>query len=269
MKFNKSSFLKLSNKKQVNLIFQIIHTIEKEWNDLLERKKLLIELVKYIDFLSENKDILLEIREKFVKIVSYIDENISQKEFEDLIVPLENIYKISYKDYELVKDLQEYSHQLFQDILPFYIVLHNIRSAFNIGAIFRTAECLGVKKIYLSGYTADPFSNVKVSKTTMGSHHYIDFEKVEDIIDLIREFKEKQVEVISLETSRNGINIDEFKFKEKVVLLLGNERWGLNEEVLQASDGIVKIPINGIKKSLNVGIAFGIAGFEIKKQLTI
>ncbi len=153
-----------------------------------------------------------------------------------------------------------------------FLVLHDIRSAYNVGAIFRTADGAGVQKIFLSGYTAIPSSGKKIyetkaekmiAKTALGAEKSVAWEKVEDWSKLIDGFKKEKVGIVSLENTRGAVDLKKFKPKFPLALFVGNEVEGVPEKIMKMSDKIVSIPMRGEKESLNVSVATGIAIYEI------
>ena len=151
---------------------------------------------------------------------------------------------------------------------PFVVILDNLRSAFNVGAIFRSAECMGASKIHLCGYTATPADD-QTKKATMGSHEAIPWEHHGDIKQLLQGMREQQLPVIALETVQDQRTLHTFQFPAVgtgCALLVGNERHGLEPDVLGLCTHIVCIPCFGVKNSLNVGSAFSIAAYEVVRQ---
>ena len=139
-----------------------------------------------------------------------------------------------------------------------YLILHNIRSVFNVGSMFRTADAFGVKKIYLTGYTPDP-----AAKTALGAEKFIEYERFNNVQKLIRELKLKDFFVISLEQSKNSVSLNRFASRNKLALILGNEVRGVPKSILKSSDAVVEIPMHGKKESLNVSVAAGIALYAL------
>lgn len=133
------------------------------------------------------------------------------------------------------------------------VICENIRSAFNVGAIFRTTEAFGEKYVWLTGYTPEP------QKTAMGTDAIIECRKFDRAIGAIAEARSLGASIVGLETSENAVPIDQFVWPKKTALIVGNERFGLDSETLAACDHIVRIETRGAKNSLNVGVAFGIA----------
>ncbi len=150
-----------------------------------------------------------------------------------------------------------------------YLILHNIRSVHNVGSIFRTADAMGVKKIYLTGYTPGPhdvFGKIKkdFQKTALGAEKYLEWKNEKNIFSLIKKLKKEKVFIISLEQSKNSVLLDQFVSRRKITtLILGNEVKGISKTVLTKSDAIIEIPMRGKKESLNVSVAAGIALYAL------
>jgi len=154
-----------------------------------------------------------------------------------------------------------------------YLILHNIRSAYNVGSIMRTSDGAGVKKIYLTGYTPSPAEEKlnsnkgqrRISKTALGAEKSVIWEKEKDIFKLLEKLKKEKVEIISLECDARSVDFRKAKYKSPCALILGNEVTGIEEDILSKSDIIAEIPMRGQKESLNVAISAGIAIYEILK----
>lgn len=149
--------------------------------------------------------------------------------------------------------------------LPLVFVLDNIRSAFNVGSIFRTAECLGAEKIYLCGYTPNP-TQWKVEKTAMGTQEYLPWEEVSHLQECLIQLKSRGYRIVALETAAHAVDLYETFAPTPTAFVLGNERFGLDPEALKALDEVRIIPLRGRKNSLNVGVTAAIAGFEWMRQ---
>ncbi len=148
------------------------------------------------------------------------------------------------------------------------LILHNIRSAHNVGAIFRTADGAGVDKIYLTGYTPAPVDQFKrpngeIKKTALGAEETVAWEKQEDISELITELKKSGVQIWALEQADKSVNYREVKLTAPMALIVGNETEGIEPEILNLCDQVIEIPMRGIKESLNVAVATGIALFHL------
>jgi 23S rRNA (guanosine2251-2'-O)-methyltransferase len=152
------------------------------------------------------------------------------------------------------------------------IIAHNIRSAYNVGAIFRTMEGLGASKIYLDGYSPAPFGKndrypnrgqKALAKTALGAEKNISWEKTESILKLVEKLRNDEYQIIGLEINPKSVAIKKFKPRFPCALILGNEADGIEKNVLGKCDKIIQIPMKGKKESLNVSVAAGIAVYEI------
>ncbi len=149
--------------------------------------------------------------------------------------------------------------------LPVTVVLDNLRSAFNVGAIFRTAECGRVERLYTCGITAHP-PDERVVRTSMGTTEFVPHSHVDTTVEAIEQARGKGTRVVALETTSASRGLYDPWAKEPVCLLLGNEAMGLGGDVLELADEIVEIPLLGYKNSLNVSVSFGVVLFEILRQ---
>ncbi|PSO46704.1 MAG: RNA methyltransferase [Parcubacteria group bacterium SW_4_46_8] len=146
-------------------------------------------------------------------------------------------------------------------------ILHNIRSVHNVGSIFRTADGLGVEKLYLTGYTPEPVDRFgrkrqKFSKVALGAEDTVDWESKENILDLINKIASENTTVCACEPTDSAVPVDKLTTRNpSLCLVFGNEVDGLPQDVIEASDQTIKIPMRGTKSSLNVAVAFGIISF--------
>jgi len=148
--------------------------------------------------------------------------------------------------------------------LPFYVICDNIRSLENIGSIFRTADALGIDKIFLCGICGKP-PNFKISKSALGSEKRIDWEYHILGWKLVEKLKRNKVSVIALEQTKKSLLYTKFKPNFPLALVVGNEIKGVSPSILKRVDKIIYLPMFGKKESLNVAVSFGIASYEINK----
>ncbi|MEK7607688.1 MAG: TrmH family RNA methyltransferase [Patescibacteria group bacterium] len=144
-----------------------------------------------------------------------------------------------------------------------YILLHNIRSVYNVGAIFRTADAVGISKIILSGYTPTPidrFGNARgdFAKCSLGAEKSVAWEYVKNSIKTLENLKKEGFEIISVEQSKNSVDYKKVKPKNKCLIVFGTEVSGISKPILKKSDIIAEIPMRGKKESLNVSVSAGI-----------
>jgi len=150
--------------------------------------------------------------------------------------------------------------------MEIYIVLDNIRSAFNVGSIFRSADGAGgVKKIYLCGITTD-IDNPKLDKTALGATDMVPSEHYDTTLEAIEELKEKGIPIYCVELTKDAQNFQEIKYPQKVALVFGHEKKGINQDILKRADKVVYIPMRGRKESLNVANCASIILYEITRN---
>jgi len=144
------------------------------------------------------------------------------------------------------------------------LILHNIRSAYNVGSIFRTADAAGVNKIYLCGYTPTPAER-KVAKTALGAEQIVPWEQHKQSGRLLKQLRADGIWLIALEQAGKSENLFQYKppKNKSVAIIVGHERRGLSKKVLAHADAMVEIPMHGKKESLNVSVAVGIALYQI------
>lgn len=157
----------------------------------------------------------------------------------------------------------------------FYLILHRVRSAYNVGSIFRSADGIGVDKIFVTGFTQAPSkkeyslqskAEKMLSKTALGADKYVAWEKVSNLAKLLEKLKKENFQIIALEQCESSIDYREFKPADKIVLIVGNEPRGIDNRILKKCDIIIEIPMRGKKQSLNVAVALGVAGYKLTEE---
>lgn len=156
--------------------------------------------------------------------------------------------------------------------LPVTVILNSIRSSYNVGSIFRTSDGAMIEELILCGYTPHPpidsenTGNKDVLKTALGSTQSVKWRYIKNSTDAIKEFKEKRIKICALELTENSKPYSDASLYEfPLCLVVGNEITGVSQEVLDLCDYSIEIPQFGIKQSLNVAVAYGIAIFELRK----
>ena len=156
------------------------------------------------------------------------------------------------------------------------ILAHNIRSAHNVGSIFRTAEGFGVKKIILSGYTPYPVvpndprlphisakSTTQIAKTALGAEKLVDFEYSNNLFETIEHLRSQDYALTALEQAPNSLKLQDFNAPPRIAILIGEEVHGITPDLLSLADHIVEIPMFGHKESFNVSVATGIILYRL------
>lgn len=151
--------------------------------------------------------------------------------------------------------------------MEIHIILDNIRSAFNVGSIFRSADGAGsVKKIYLCGMTTD-VNNPKLDKTALGATEMIPSEHYDETIEAIEEIKELGIPIYAVELTKDAQHFQKIEYPSKIALLFGHEKRGVEDDILKRVDRKVYIPMRGLKESLNVANCASIMLYEITREL--
>jgi len=153
-----------------------------------------------------------------------------------------------------------------------YLVLHNIRSAHNVGSIFRTADAVGVTKIYLCGYTPIPetrgrkLGSDRITKTALGAEKSVSWEYYPQTWRLLKKLKAERINIISLERSKDSVDYRQYRAEFPLAVVLGNEVQGVSNAILKYSDRVIGIPMRGGKESLNVSVAAGVALYKLTEN---
>jgi tRNA G18 (ribose-2'-O)-methylase SpoU len=149
--------------------------------------------------------------------------------------------------------------------LPIYALLDNVRSLYNVGSMFRTADGARLTKMLLCGYTPYP-PRKEIEKTALGATKTVPWEFFKEPESAIQLMKSQRIRVVVLEhTDRSQPYYSLTKNDFPLCLVVGNEITGVRREILQHADGALDIPMYGLKQSLNVAVAFGIAVFELSR----
>lgn len=151
---------------------------------------------------------------------------------------------------------------------PIIVVLDNIRSLNNIGAVFRTSDAFLIEKIYLCGICAIP-PNKEIHKTALGATESVAWEYIEDTLTLIKRLKEEKVKILAVEQAENSTKLNTFfpKKDEKYAIVMGNEVKGVQQEVVNVSDICLEIPQLGTKHSLNISVTTGIVLWDLFQKM--
>ena len=155
------------------------------------------------------------------------------------------------------------------------LILHNIRSVENVGAMFRTADAAGIDKIYLTGYTPAPLDRFgrkrgDLAKSALGAEEFVPWEQKKSIFSLLTKLKKESFQIIAIEQDKKSIDYKKISAQggpasgwKKLAFLVGTEVTGIPKDVLEKCDIIAEIPMRGKKESLNVSVALGVALFRV------
>lgn len=152
--------------------------------------------------------------------------------------------------------------------LPLVVILDNVRSLHNIGSVFRTSDAFRVECIYLCGITATP-PHPEMHKTALGAEFTVDWKYVNNAVEAVDNLHQEGYVVFSIEQAENSIMLENIQLEQgkRYAVVLGNEVKGVQQEVIDHSDGCIEIPQYGTKHSLNVSVTAGIVIWDLFKQL--
>jgi len=198
------------------------------------------------------------------KLAKLLDPAMTRRQFWSVLVPVEReVVRIRVTDVDIL-DADLPADAATGAPMPLTVMVDSVRSAFNVGGIFRTAECFGVRELVLCGYTPLP-DQPQVAKAALGAERLVAWRYAEDVRTALRELKAAGTPCFALETVAGAPDIAAFAWPFPCALVLGNERFGLDPEVVAACDGAVRIPLYGRKNSLNVVTAFAVTAHEVRR----
>lgn len=148
----------------------------------------------------------------------------------------------------------------------FVLIIPNIRSGHNVGALFRTADGAGVDKVYVCGYSPMP-PHPQVDKVSLGAEKFVPSEYVKQPVRLLKKLKQLGYYIVALEQTKESVSLYEWKPQFPLALIVGNEKIGISKKWLEFCDKVVDLPMKGKKNSLNVSVAAGIILYYISKFL--
>ncbi len=150
---------------------------------------------------------------------------------------------------------------------PVIAVLENVRSAYNVGSVFRTADAFLIEAIYIMGYTARP-PHKEIKKTALGAEDTVEWKYFTNAKEAVNDLKQNGYKVFAVEQVENSISLEKFDTEGKVAVIFGNEVTGVEQSTIALCDGTIEIPQLGMKHSLNIATAAGVVLWEmVRKKL--
>ncbi len=149
---------------------------------------------------------------------------------------------------------------------PVYVILDNVRSLYNVGAIFRTSDAVLIEKVFLCGITGTP-PRKEISKTALGAEEVVPWEYRDDPIELVNELKEKGVQIVAVELAEGSVNYSEAEYNFPICMIFGHEVEGVSDELMELVDLSVHLPMLGRANSLNVATCYGIIAYDVLKKI--
>ena len=158
------------------------------------------------------------------------------------------------------------------------LIVHNVRSAHNVGSILRSADGFGIDSVYLTGYTPYPASpndqrlpyqaqraDYLIHKTALGAEKYVNWSHQSDVITLLHQLRKDGFLIVALELTSSASDLAKFKPRKNMAIILGSELAGVDKKLLSLADRHLKIPMAGQKESLNVSAAAAIAMYHLRR----
>lgn len=247
--FSKAKLLSFTPHKQLQVLLDLSLYIEKNRKELTS--KAWQKVAKYHEFLAESEDEnIKKVRAEFLKVKAL------DFQFQVYLMSLERLMDKTNKEYDFL--IESHDHAAKAKTFPIITILDSVRSAHNVGAMIRNAECFGLEKLICCGLSPAADSP-HVIKTAMGSETLIECEYVENIHGVIDSLRQDGYQIWSIETVKDQTHLAQIdSVPNKVALIFGHEQFGVTQKVLSMSDKIISIDLFGQKNSLNVAVSQGI-----------
>lgn len=171
--------------------------------------------------------------------------------------------KLSHE--EILKKKPSADEVLNKKRTPIVVLLDNVRSLHNVGAIFRTSDAILLEKLYLCGITGAPPRN-EISKTALGAEELVPWEYHEDAVEVIKGLKANGVRIVAVELAKGSVDYADAEYEYPLCLVFGHEVEGISDEVMELCDAAVEVPMLGRANSLNVSVCYGIIAFDAFKK---
>lgn len=195
------------------------------------------------------------------KLARLVHTRLTRAELTALIVPLERKWPQRTMDADLLASVARSGQG---EPIAVDLIVENLRSSFNVGSILRTADCLGIRHVYLTGYSATP-EHPQVRKAAMASDDMVEWSHHHHTRDVIAKLRNDGIRICGLESGCQGTSLFDYQWRLPTAVVLGNERWGIAPETLGLVDDVVEIPLFGEKNSLNVSCALAAAGYQLRR----
>lgn len=252
--------------------------VEKPWRDTYKR---LIALDKDWEKERFRKAAILDLRRFLLERCAHVPhladlarlarEQMTRQDLFAMIVPCEReLKRVKVTDIEiLTQDLATSVEPAPK--MPLTVIADNFRSAINVGTLFRVSDCFGIEEAILCGYTPDP-SDGRAKMAALGAENWVKWSRFPRTLDAVRAVQARGIPAIALETVEDAPVLETWPWQFPCAIVLGSERFGLDADVIQACDGVMRIPMYGRKNSLNVVMAFTLVAhaarhaFELRTQ---
>lgn len=146
------------------------------------------------------------------------------------------------------------------------VILDNIRSFNNVGSVFRTSDCFAIEKLYLCGITACP-PHREIHKTAIGATESVEWEQQVDTLSLVQNLQDDGWKVYAIEQTEHSVMLDDFVPEGKLAIVMGNEVDGVQQAVIDQCDGVIEVPQEGTKHSLNISVCTGVVLWDLRRKM--
>lgn len=258
--FSKDILISFTLEKQLKILYDLASFIEEYHHDTTSSH--FQKLKKYHQYLSESNS---EVIEKLNKELNKVDK--MDYQFQVYLMNLERLLGQSKKEYQFIttKDSKAINRAKF----PIICLLDSVRSAHNVGAMIRNAECFGIEKLYMTGLSPNA-ENQHVIKTAMGAQKYTKCEFIKEATAVTSELKSQGYTIWAIETAKNSTKLSQIKKRpQKLAIIFGHEQFGISNELILLCDLVVSIELHGVKNSLNVAVSQGIVLNQLINDIEI
>jgi len=258
-RYSEKKFNSFSQQKQLAIVLEMLSALEKSFTMPEYATALQKSLQECFTYLDNSNHVLILDQNKY-----------DLTQLADVVHLRDELLKstnISLRDSDIIiKRYDSIKNQVTK--FPLIVILDNLRSAFNVGSIIRSCECLGVSQIALCGNTPG-LENKKVVETAMSTSDYVKITSFKSVQESISYYREQGFEIIALELTHKSLALQKYQPASKVAIIVGNESLGVAEETLEKCDKIIEIGMYGIKNSLNVSNATAIAIYNIIHKMEV
>ncbi len=249
--------LDMTEKRAWQVALARAQAIEAAWDDPAARQRAILACRHALEGQEELPHLC--------RLAQLLDPAMERRQLAAVLAPLERVAaRRRVTDVEVLADDAPPAAAAVAAPMPLTVVVDCLRSAFNLGAIFRTAECLGAARIWVCGYTAAP-SQTQVAQAAMGTERLVSWQAWPRVGDALAALHAEGAACVALETVRDAPAPEAYPWTFPGALILGNERFGIDPETLRQADGVVRIPVYGRKNSLNVATAFAVCAYAIRR----
>jgi len=232
-----------------------LRALERAWPDEVERER---EREACRAWLAEQRAL-----PRLAGLARLLTPGLTSRQLDCVRVPVERaVSRLKITDVEILDADLPPEGTPTSPPLPLTVVADSIRSAFNVGGLFRTAECFGVRELLLCGYTQPP-DHPQAARAALGTEKLVAWRHAGEVRAAIAGLRAAGVPCVALETVADATPIGAFAWPQPCALVVGNERFGLDPDVVKACDAAVRIPLAGRKNSLNVVSALAVALFAV------